>query len=112
MATSNVEFKKTLKEYKTVSEVLKKAEDRKKALKAAILEEIEVRGIPYVQGESSKTKTVEVEEYAAVVTTFDRDSVSLDELVKEFGRDLLNSKKLINSYPIEQLRVALVKPKK
>ena len=111
MAMANVDLKKILKEYKEVARTFKTAEDRKAELKDSIIEEMEVRGIPYVQGEKSKTKTVEVDGYAAVLTTFGKESVKLAELVKEFGRDLLESKKLINAYPVESLKVDITKGK-
>ena len=112
MATANVDVKKTLEEYRKVSKAYKEAEDRKAVLKGIILEEIEVRGIPKVKGEKTTTKTLVVDEYQAVVSSYDRESVSLDELVKEFGRDLLKEKKLLNAYPVESLKVTLDKKTK
>lgn len=112
MATANADIKKVLAEYRTVAEAFKKAEDRKAELKAIILEEVEVRGIPKVLGKKSETRTLDVDGLSAVVTSYDRESIALEEAVRTFGRDLLEAKKLINAYPVESLKVVLTKPTK
>jgi hypothetical protein len=95
MAMANADLKKVLAEYKAVSTAFKLAEERRAVLKDAITSEMEARGV----------KVVEVDDYTAVLSTHTRESVSLDELVQEFGRDLLKAKKLINAYPVESLKV-------
>ena len=111
MAMSNVDLKEKLKQYRALKKAHTEAEKALGPLKSDILDEMEVRGIKEVQGEKSKSKTMLVDEYAAVVTSYDREGVSLDELVKEFGRDLLEAKKLLNSYPVASLKVSLTKTK-
>ncbi|VVB53334.1 Uncharacterised protein [uncultured archaeon] len=112
MATANADIKKVLAEYRQVASAFTKAEKRKAELKAVILEEIEVRGIPKVKGEKSDSRTMDVDGLSAVVTSYDRDSISLEETIREFGEDLLKAKKLINTFPVESLKVVVTKAPK
>ena len=95
MALSNVKVRELCKEYKETAEAVKQAEDRKKALKEAILEEMGVRGVTIL----------EAQEYTAILSTYEKESIGLKETLAEFGRDILEAKKLINKYPVETLKV-------
>lgn len=92
---TNVELNKTLKNYQVVSEEVKALELQKEALKNAIKEVFEVRGV----------KKLETENYTAVLSEFTRESIMLKETLQEFGRDLLEEKNLINAYPVEVVKV-------
>lgn len=92
---TNVELNKTLKNYQVVSEEVKALELKKEALKNAIKEVFEVRGV----------KKLETENYTAVLSEFTRESIMLKETLQEFGRDLLEAKNLINAYPVEVVKV-------
>lgn len=85
----------TMKAYREAAAEVTALEKKKGALKDTILEEMEARGV----------KTLVAGEYVATLSTYDRESVALKELVQEFGRDLLKEKKLLNTYPVQSLKV-------
>jgi hypothetical protein len=91
----NATLNKTLAEYKKATDAKAKAETKAKALKNAIVAALELRGV----------KVAETEEYTAVFSTYSRESVMLKEALAEFGREVLEAKKLLNTYPVEKLTV-------
>lgn len=94
MLTKN-QVDKVAKEYRDIAEQVKALETRKGKLKDTLLEEIGVKGGSVLEGEK----------FVAVLSTYNRESVALKELLAEFGRELLESKKLLNSYPVNSLTV-------
>ena len=91
----NATLNKTLAEYKKATDAKVKAETKAKALKGAIVEALELRGVT----------VAETEEYTAILSTYSRESIMLKETLEEFGREILESKKLLNTYPVEKLTV-------
>lgn len=86
---------KTLKEYREKADKVKVLEAETKALKDAILTEMAVNG----------AQVLEAGDYVAVLSTHNRENLSLAETLKEFGRELLEAKKLLHTSPVNVLKV-------
>ena len=86
----------TLREYREKADRVKVLEAETKALKDAILTEMDVNGV----------KVLEAGDYIAVCSTHSRENLSLAEVLKEFGRDILEAKKLLHSSPVNVLKVS------
>jgi uncharacterized protein (DUF2344 family) len=86
----------TLQAYKTKAEMVKGLEAEIKALKSAIVDEMDINGV----------KVLEAGDYVACLSTHNRENLSLAETLKEFGREILEAKNLLHSSPVNVLKVS------